>query len=84
MFVSLCLVQNSGFTCGGNAPSELFVIAHLQNGEIYQWGSLPLKSYYGAQPSPVRVEFGVGVQVKVKAVACGVSHCMIVSDDGRV
>lgn len=84
MFVLLRLARNSGFTCGGNPPNEMFLIARLRTGDIYQWGLHPWKSANGIVPSPVRVDFGVSVLVKVKAVACGVSHCMVVSDDGRV
>ncbi|KAK7604748.1 hypothetical protein V9T40_005934 [Parthenolecanium corni] len=71
-----------GFTCGGDFDDGIFMIARLQNGDIYQWGSLPRTSYDEASAFPMRVEFDV--EVKVKAVACGFSHCMILSNDGRV
>lgn len=78
-------VQYSELIRGGDA-CKIFVIACLQNGEIFQWGSIPSKSNRQDQMIPERVEFGFGLRVgvKIKAVACGSSHCMVMSDDGRV
>lgn len=74
-------VQNSGFIFGGDVKDKIFVIARLRNGDIYQWGSLSMNDAE-IWPTPVLVDFNV--ELRVKAVACGLAHCMILSDDGRV
>lgn len=71
-----------GLACGGEVNSGVFVVAYLHNGEIYQWGSLPRRSNSNSITTPQRLN--IGFNLKVTSIACGYSHCLILTDDGKV
>ncbi|KAK7604750.1 hypothetical protein V9T40_005936 [Parthenolecanium corni] len=81
--LSLSNKRVKGFACGGSVflpSSRIFVLAYLHSGEIYQWGSVPHESSFILRPQQI----GIDLEIKVKTVACGRSHCMILSEDGKV
>lgn len=72
-----------GFACGGSVLlqcSRMYVVALLHSGEVYQWGAVPHESSFILRPQRIGIDLGI----KVNKVACGRSHCMILSDDGKV
>ncbi|KAK7604753.1 hypothetical protein V9T40_005939 [Parthenolecanium corni] len=69
-----------GVVSGGSRLTGQFLLAYLHSGELYCWGRMPLKTDIIQCPT----EFTIDPKIMVKTVACGVSHCVILSDDGQV
>lgn len=77
MFFSFYL----GFAYGGDSSisGKHFVVAYLNNNEVYQWGSVPGSETPILEPNLVH-QF----DCKVEKVACGDSHCVVLCENGQV
>lgn len=71
----------SGLVFGGDDVEREFLVAFLDSGEIFWWGVIPFP-VNEVVFAPEKIS--INAKIRVKAVACGASHCAVLSEDGEV
>lgn len=70
-----------GFAFTAHSFDDMFVVACLENGEVYSWGYVPKSSTIRIFKNPSLIE---SLPKTVTEVACGSGHVLALTSDGEV